>query len=237
MATFVLVHGAWHGGWAWQEVKQQLEQQHHTVYTPTMTGLGERQHLLSANIHIDTLVQDIAQVIEYEDLTQVILVGHSFGGTLISAVAEQLPQRIKQLIYLDAAILENGESMFSKMPPELVQARRAQAQSSSKGLTLPVPTAEQLGILDVKQWHKVAHRLTPHPLHSYDTPLQLQTLPGTRHPCHYIFCNSPLYEPLEWARKRAKHYGWPMHALNTGHDAMVTAPDKLVALLLAVMEG
>ena len=231
MATYVLVHGAWHGGWCWQKVKALLEAQGHRVFTPTKTGLGERAHLMSGTITMDTLVEDIANVIRYEDLHEVILVGHSFGGTVISGVAEKVKERLRGLIYLDAAILENGESMFSQMPEEIVAERKALALESSNGLSLPVPNAKALGLLKDAHWDFVKARLTPQPLSTYDTPISLNALPGQGLPCRYIVCTQPLYEPLAWARERAKAYGWEIIKLSTGHDAMVSDPEGLVALL------
>ena len=124
MATYVLVHGAWHGGWVWRWVRKLLEQNNHQVFTPTMAGLGERAQLMSKNLSIDTLVTDIENNLRDEELQDVILVGHSFGGVVISGVAERLPSRIKQLIYLDAVVLEDGESIFDCMHPNIVSERK-----------------------------------------------------------------------------------------------------------------
>jgi len=236
MTTFVLVHGAWHGGWAWNEVKTELEKQNHRVFAPTMTGSGERKHLLSPQLTINTLVDDIANVLVFEELYEVVLVGHSFGGAVISAVAEIMPHRVKQLIYLDAAVLEHNESMFSCMPAAIATERKAQAIHTTQGLVLPVPNASQLGIAEAIQWQKIQDKLTPQPLITYDTPLILTNLPGEGFYCTYIVCQSPLYLPLAWARERVKGYGWPMLTINTGHDAMVTAPLLLSNTLVKLSE-
>lgn len=232
MATFVLVHGAWHGGWCWQKVREILEQHRHRVFTPTLTGSGERAHLISADITLDTLTRDVANLLHYEELKDVILVGHSFGGTLISAVAEAVPDRVRQLVYFDAAILENGESMFSRMSPELAAQRRQLAQQSSQGLSLPLPDAASLGIREPQHWNFLARRLTPQPLSSYDSPLRLKSQPGHGLPCSYIACTAPAYGPLAWARARAREYGWPIIPIAAGHCAMVSAPQALSVLLM-----
>src|ERR1700730_4710979 len=114
--TYVLVRGAWHGGWCWSKVALILRGRGHTVLTPTQTGLGERSHLPSKSIDLDACVTDIANVIRYEELNDVVLVGHSFGGNAISGVADIMRDRIRQLIDLDAVILENGQSVFTPLP-------------------------------------------------------------------------------------------------------------------------
>src|SRR3954452_14570534 len=143
--TFVLVHGAWHGGWCWGKVAAILRSRGHTVFTPTQTGLGERTHLLSKSITLDTFVEDIVNVLKFEDLKDVTLVGHSFGGPPITGTADRVPERIKQLIYLDAAMLQGGQSVFSLIPEELVAARRKLAQDTSGGLSIPPPPAASFG--------------------------------------------------------------------------------------------
>lgn len=232
MSTYVLVHGAWHGGWSWRFVEEILEQNNHLVYTPTMVGLAERDHLESSEDSINTLVEDIAQFIIAENLKDVILVGHSFGGAVISGVAEQLPDRIQQLIYLDAAILENGESMFDCIPHEIASERQRLIKESGDGDTLPIPTARDLGIFDAQQWEYVKQFLTPQPLSSYTTALTLNHNPGEGFPCFYIHCDKPSYSSLTWARKRAESYGWPIIPIDTGHDAMISAPELLSEILM-----
>lgn len=237
MSTFVLVHGAWHGGWCWKEAKRLLEEKGYRVYTPTMTGLGERKHLISKTITIDTLVKDIANVIKYENLDNVILVGHSFGGAVISGVAELAKDKIKQLIYLDAAILEDNESMFDCTPAEAVEQKRELADKSSNGLSFPLPSAANLGITDKAQWEFVEKYLTPHPLSTYDTKIKLSSKPGAGFNCSYIICTDPIYHPLDWAKDRAKKYNWNIAEINTGHDAMITDPVNLVRVLVELDKG
>src|SRR5689334_9251064 len=132
--TYVLVHGAWHGGWCWRDVAQALRQVGHRVSTPTQTGLGERNHLLSKDITLDTFALDIVNHIEADELNDVILVGHSFAGTSISGVADRIPGRIRHLVYLDSVILENGQSPFSVLPADVVAARRKLVAEQGKGI-------------------------------------------------------------------------------------------------------
>jgi pimeloyl-ACP methyl ester carboxylesterase len=121
--TFVLVHGGFHGGWCWSRVAPALRARGHTVFTPTQTGCGERSHLMSKSITLDTFVDDVANALRWEDLHDVVLVGHSFGGLAITGVADRMPQRIRQLIYLDSLIVQNGQCAFDLLEPEVVQGR------------------------------------------------------------------------------------------------------------------
>src|ERR1700678_102881 len=117
--TFVLVHGAWHGGWCWSRVADRLRAAGHRVFTPTQTGLGERKHLLSKDITLDTFTTDIVNVIEAEELSDIILVGHSFGGNAISGVADVMPERIRHLVYLDSLVVEGDKSPFDGLSAEV----------------------------------------------------------------------------------------------------------------------
>ena len=137
--NFVLVHGAWHGGWCWERVAAILQSRGHCVTTPTQTGLGERSHLLSETITPSVFIDDIVNHLKWENLTNVILVGHSFGGLTITGVADAVPERIAKLIYLDAAIIENGEAAFDLLPKEIVVVRLNAANETSGGLAINVP--------------------------------------------------------------------------------------------------
>jgi pimeloyl-ACP methyl ester carboxylesterase len=229
--TFVLVHGAWHGGWCWNKVATNLRGRGHTVFTPTQTGLGERSHLMSASINLDVFVTDIANVLTWEDLHDVVLVGHSFGGAAVSGVADRMPARIRRLVYLDAGMLENGQSVFDLLPPDVVAARTQAAQESSGGLSLPSPPASAFGISDPAQAAWVEARMTPHPLNTYTSPLRLAHPVGNGLPAIYVVCTDPLYGPAEASRAWVRAAGWKMVEIATGHDAMVSAPDRLADLL------
>src|SRR5260221_10451578 len=132
--TFVLAHGSWHGGWCWKRVADRLRAKGHDVYTPSYTGMGDRVHLLNKEITIDTFVEDIEQVIQSEELTEVVLVGHSFGGVPISGVADRIPNRIARLVYLDAVVIESGRSAFSYYPPAGGGARIKPGEKGTNGL-------------------------------------------------------------------------------------------------------
>jgi len=231
--TFVLVHGAWHGGWCWAAVAEKLRDHGHRVYTPTQTGLGERAHLISKSITLDTFVTDIANVIRCEDLQDVELVGHSFAGNSITGVADRMPQRLRRLIYLDSSIPENGQSPFGRLPKDVVEARIKAAETSSGGLSVPPPPAAAFGVLDPAQAKWLEARLTPHPFSTFVSPIALTNKVGNDVPATYITCTDPLYGPLQASRDWVMKSGMKVAEIRTGHDAMVSAPDALTDLLLA----
>ncbi len=141
--TFVLVHGAWHGGWCWRRVADLLEKQGHKVFTPTLTGLGERSHLLRAGINVSTHVTDVVNVLKWEGLTDVVLCGHSYGGLVVSGVAEQAADKIGSIVFLDAFVPDNGDSMA-----ELTnQAVRDQLKTATERGDLGVPARSAAAFL------------------------------------------------------------------------------------------
>ncbi len=234
--TYVLVHGAWHGAWCWRDVADALRGMGHRVTTPTQTGVGERRHLLGADITLDTFVADIVNHIEAEELTDIILVGHSFGGIGITGVADTMPERVRHLVYLDAVIVEAGKPAFSIFEPELVAARRRQVQEEGQGVFLPPPPVTAFGIPEdhpSAAW--VRRRLTPHPAGTYESPLRLDNPIGNGRPCTYVVCTNPIYAPLErprqWARQQPE---WTWLELATGHNAMILVPAELARLLDAI---
>lgn len=232
--TFVLVHGAWHGGWCWSRVAARLRAAGHTVFAPTLTGLGERSHLLNADITLQTFVDDIINVLTWEDLNDVVLVGHSFAGLVITGVADVVPERLRQLVYLDAFILESGVSTFSTLPVELVAKLHAAAQGTpGAAAALPPPKPKSLGLFEPDDIAFVEGRLTPHPLRSYETALQLRHPVGNGLPCTYLNCVHPPFAAVDdsrnWARNRP---GWRWEDLDAGHGAMVSAPQILTEALL-----
>lgn len=229
--TFVLVHGMWHGGWCWKEVADILRRRGHTVTTPTHTGLGERAHLLSKNITLDTFIDDIVNHIHWSELENVTLVGHSFGGAVIIGVADRVPSRLRRLIFLDGAIMTDGETWFGKLPGEIVDERVAAADESSGGLSLPVGDPESFGVSEREQVAHVKKLLTPHPLATCTSPLSLGGPIGNGVAIDYIACTDPAYPPAAGSHATAKRFGWRMHELATGHDAMVSAPKATADLL------
>ena len=229
-ATFLLVHGNWHGGWCWVRVADGLRASGHRVLAPTQTGLGERCHLLSPAITLDTFIADIANVIEAEELREVVLVGHSFAGIVVSGVADRMADCIRRLVFLDAVILQDGQCLLDWLPSEIAAQRRRAIQSSEPhGIPAPDPTAFGVTGTD-RDW--LLRRLTPQPAHTHDSPLRLAHPLGNCVPCSYIACTDPALPNIEPSRRWARAQpGWDWHELRTGHDAMVTAPAELTRLL------
>jgi pimeloyl-ACP methyl ester carboxylesterase len=233
--TFVLVHGAWHGGWCWSRVADRLRAAGHLVFTPTQTGLGERKHLLSKDITLDTFTSDIVNVIEAEELSDIVLVGHSFGGNAISGTADTIPGKIRHLVYLDSLMVEGGKAPFDTLPPDVVAARRKAADETSGGLSLPAPPPSAFGVSDATDTEWVKRRLTPHPLGTYTSPLNIKGPVGNNLPRTYIACTNPAYAALQASRNWVKaQQGWRWSEIATGHDAMVTAPEELTRMLIDV---
>jgi pimeloyl-ACP methyl ester carboxylesterase len=234
-STFVLVHGAWHGGWCWRRVSDRLRAAGHRVFTPTCTGLGERAHLLSREITLDTFAKDVAGVIEAEELRNVILVGHSFGGLPISGVAEMMADRIRHLVYLDSLVVQPGKSPFDGLPPDIVATRIKAAEETSGGLSLPTPPPSVFGVTDEADAAWIKRRLTPHPLGTYKSPLNIKNPVGNGLPRTYISCTSPAYTALDGVKAWVKQQpGWTWAEIATGHNAMVTAPDELTRMLVGI---
>jgi pimeloyl-ACP methyl ester carboxylesterase len=228
---FVLLHGAWHGGWCWARVAPLLRARGHVVFTPTQTGLGERAHLLSPAVTLETFISDLTGVLEAEELTGAVLVGHSFAGLAITGAADRMPGRIRRLIYLDSRILEHGASS-ADADPALAESRR-QAAARLGGLAIPPPPPAAFGVPPGPDADWLARRMTPHPLRTMEDRLSLSNpAVGNGLPCTYVACTDPIYPPLDasrrWARGRT---GWEWREIAAGHDCMVTAPEACARLL------
>jgi len=231
--TFLLVHGAWNGGWCWSRVAARLRGMGHHVYTPTCSGLGERSHLLTPDIDLNTFVRDIVNVLVWEDLRDVVLVGHSFGGLVITGVAEQAAERLRQLVYLDAFILPSGVSTFDTLDEEN-REKLLQGVKKSGG-SIPVlapPRPESLGLTDADDIAFVQGRLTPQPYKSYTSAVDLHHPIGNYLPTTYVQCANPAFRAVQgsanWAREV---HGWQFETLATSHCAMITAPEAVASLL------
>ena len=237
LSPYVLVHGAWHGGWCWGQVAERLRALGHRVFTPTLTGLGERAHLISPNVGLATHIEDVVATLDMEDLTDVVLVGHSFGSAVISGVADARGHRIRRLVFLDSFLLQSGQSPFSQLPPEMVEARKAGAIKTpsvfGETLAMPPPPPSVFGIIDPTNAAWVASRLRPHPIKTYEDTLELKHPLGAGRPTTYIACTNPTYQAIAPARQWVKAQpDWIYWELETGHDAMILAPDALTEMLL-----
>jgi pimeloyl-ACP methyl ester carboxylesterase len=229
MSTFLLVPGAWLGGWCWRDVAADLRAAGHTVIGATLTGLGERAHLLSRETGLDKHVSDIVGLFHYRDLHEVILVGHSYGGAVITAVAERVPDRIRQLVYLDASVPRDGESNDDVIGPTMAAQLRASAMAEGDGWRVPPPpyVIDRLSDHPLRSWVEV--RLTPHPLRPFGEPVQLCSREAAALPRVFIqTTQSDLYNGLI---SRAREAGWYCREIGGGHYAMFTQPKAVASAL------
>ncbi len=234
MATYVLVHGGAHGGWCYGPVARILRSAGQEVHAPTLTGLGDRSHLLRPGIDLDTHISDIVAVLRYEDLRDVILVGHSYGGMVITGVADRAPDRVGQLVYLDAATPVDGQSLVDIAGP-LMRAARAQGRVVDGVELVLFPGTEPLphyGVTDPDDIAWMDERLTPHPWTCFEQPLRLTNEAALwAIPQSHIVCTSTLAtrDPARMEAVRAAGRLWD---IDTGHDLMITEPEAVAALLL-----
>lgn len=239
MANFVLVHGAWHGGWCWQRVTSALQQQGHRVHAVTLTGLGERAHLLAPSIALDTHIDDVISAIEVEELHDVVLAVHSYAGMIGTAVADRLGKHLKHLVYVDAVIPKPGESWSSTQSAATQQQRLSAAQASTR-FSFPPPDPEVFGLHDADHaW--VKRRQTPHPGNTYQAPLNFDIQRVAAIPRTFVNCTQPALATIEPSRLRAKDPkfwdgAWLPNSkiveLKTGHDPMISDPAGLTRILV-----
>ena len=232
--NFVLLHGAWHGGWVWRFVMDELIARGHRVIAPTMTGLGERHHLLASVTSLDVNIADIVNVIEAEELNDVVLVGHSYGGLVASGVADRIAHALRSLVFLDSLLVQSGQAAFDVLPASVVDERMESVRASGQSLAMPINGLKGTGIPDDHPRAGWVHRrLTPHPLATYTTPLLIDHPLGHGLPCTYVHCANPSYDTLASVREqvRSQHPDWRWESIDTGHDAMVLAPGLLCDLL------
>jgi pimeloyl-ACP methyl ester carboxylesterase len=234
--TFVLIHGSWLGGWSWRRVEPLLRAREHRVFAPTMTGVGERSHLISRNITLDTWVQDVEQLFEFEELERVILVGHSFGGRVVTGFADRRPDLIERIVFLDSALPVSGLSLLDQLPAA-ARAARVASSASSGGISIPPPTALALGVMEPKDQAWVDRRMTPQPFETNAVPLNFANQIGNGRPVSFVEFTEPVFPASELAVRFARQQtGWDIHTIATGHMAMVSEPDALADLLCTIAE-
>jgi pimeloyl-ACP methyl ester carboxylesterase len=228
--TFILVHGAWSGGWCYARVAALLRARGHTVFTPTLIGQGERAHLLSGAINLSTHIADVLGVFNYERLEQVVLAGHSYGGMVITGVADRISEKIKALAYLDAFVPEDGQSLFDINIAANTQ-RFLQVAGTLGGLAVPAPSAAYFGV-NAADAPTVDALATPFPLGCFTEKLKLSG--GYRSVARHLYVHGtvlPRESPFRPFYERAKAAGWSAHALSCGHHVMLDEPEKTAELL------
>jgi pimeloyl-ACP methyl ester carboxylesterase len=235
MANFVLVHGAWHGAWCWQRVIPLLQAPGHRVHAVTLTGVGERSHLLGPAITLETHIADVVNLIEAEELGSVVLAVHSYAGMIGTAIADRMPGRLKHLVYVDANVPEPGESSSSRHLPAIRESRLA-ACAASTDFSYPPPDPSVYGLSgEDHAW--VARRQTPQPGRAYVAPLQFGAARVAAVPRTFVDCTAPPLATIDVSRQRVRDpafWGapWRIVELATGHDPMVSAPGELARVLL-----
>jgi pimeloyl-ACP methyl ester carboxylesterase len=233
MATYVLVHGGGHGGWCYQRVARLLQMAGHVVYTPTLSGLGERSESRNDAVDLALHTRDVAAVLQYEDLRDVILVGHSYGGMVITGAADLAVDRVGKLVYLDAATPRNGQSLVDVAGPVINAVRpMGEVVDGTELVLLPAPDAGLLyGVTDPDDLAWMSERLTGHPWRCFEQPLSLTNEDALWSiPQFHIICSSTLAtrDRTLMAQARAEGRLWE---IDTGHDLMITEPEKTAAAL------
>jgi pimeloyl-ACP methyl ester carboxylesterase len=231
---FVLVHGGRHGGWCWRRVAPLLRRAGHEVYTPTLTGLGERAHLLSPEIGLDTHIADVVGVFDYEDIEDAVLVAHSYGGVVVTGAMEELHRRVGRLVLVDAHMPSSGQSILDCIGPERAAEILQLAEEHGEGWYVPTSDASWWGLDEPADIAWVNSKATPQPLKTYQDPVTAAER-ARAHPCTFIECSASLHPVAgaAWHRERCNHDPRMQYrVMHCSHEAMVTDPEPLAELLL-----
>jgi pimeloyl-ACP methyl ester carboxylesterase len=233
MATFVLVHGAWHGSWCWKRVRKALQAAGHEVFTPSLTGVGERSHLLSPHVNLETHINDVVNLLQWEELSDVVLCGHSYGGCVISGAADRVPDRIRARVYLDAFVLEDGECLHDTLPAAQRDLQLKLAREHGDGWKVPPIPADVFNVnASDRDW--MNRQCTMQPLATFQQPITLTGAADAASPATFIFASDWHGSPVSGSRDRARARGWTMLSMPCGHDVMLDRPEELTSALLAV---
>jgi pimeloyl-ACP methyl ester carboxylesterase len=228
-----LVQGAWHGSWCWKRVRRALQALGHDVFTPTLTGLADRHHLLSREVNLQTHIDDVANLIRWEELSDVVLCGHSYGGCVISGVADLMSERIGALVYLDAFVLKDGQSLHDTLPPETRDGQLAATQRVGEGWRVPPIPAEAFKVNENdRAW--VDLQCTPQPLATFQQRIHFRGgLEGIKD-VTFIWANGYAPSPFPPFYEQAKANGWKTRVIACGHDVMLDMPEALTQDLLSM---
>ena len=225
--TFVVAHGAWSSGWAWKKMHPLLTARGHRLLTPSYTGLGERAHLANPNIDLDTHITDVVNVLFYEDLRDIVLIGHSYGGVVATGVADRARDRIRRLIYLDAFVPNDGQSFF-ELTGQGDQMRKAAVDGWRVPPNPPPPDTAKEDL----PW--ISERRMHHPIKTLEQTFRLTRGPLTL-PRDYVLCTKS--EAFRQYADRAKAARWPVHELDASHNPHITVPKELADLLERIVKG
>lgn len=232
MTVFVLVHGAWHGGWCWTRTARALREAGHDVHAPTLTGVGDSAHLANRHVDLETHIEDVVRLFEAEELSDAVLCGHSYGGMVITGVADRIPDRIRSLVYLDAFVPADGQCTFDFQPPDRAASMRAEAESKGGGWLIPPIPARRFNVNEADQaW--VDRRCVPHPLACFTQRLRLTGAHTRISKRSFIKAGAYVPSPFDAIFERLKREpGWHVTSIACGHDVMVDKPDELATQLI-----
>lgn len=234
MATFVIVHGGWGGGWEWRGVARRLVSMGHEVHTPSLTGLGDRAHLAGRTVGLATHVEDVVSTLASYDLEDVLLVGQSYGGMVVTGTLDRAAGRVRRLIYLDAFVPEDGVSCNDLCGPDWTRRMREIAAEHGDGWQVPFPFTGPSGLpADVEAWY--LPRMVSQPLATLDDPVDLSRGAGASVPRTFVrFLDAPGVEqedPIAGSARRARASGWDYQELVAPHDLHVSDPERMAKLL------
>lgn len=234
MATIVLAHGAWSAAWAWKKMRPLFAAGGHQFFSPTYTGLGERAHLATPEIDLSTHIQDVCAVMEFEDLKDVTLLGHSYGGMVATGVADRMPERIARIVYIDAFAPRDGQSLFDLVGPKAEGNMRGGAARDGDGWRLPInPTPPDTAPEDVA-W--ASPRRRPQPIKTFEQRLRIESKEASP-PRHYIYAtkNGPGDVFRQFGERAKTEAGWKYYEIDASHNPHITCPDVLNDLLKKIM--
>lgn len=235
MATFVLIHGAWHGGWCWREVAAELRSDGHEVLTPTLTGLGDRAHLLTPAVDLATHVRDVTAVLDYEEIAEATLVAHSYSALLAPAVVHADPRRITQVVVLDGFMAHAGEIPIELLPEHAAVHYRDSAREHGEGWRIPPRPMAKLGVRDAQVIARVTPKLTSHPYRTYFEPIEIG-IEDVHVPGRLAVC-AGWSSPFARFQERAAARGWRVDQLPADHEIMLTQPSLLTDYLRGVAQS
>jgi pimeloyl-ACP methyl ester carboxylesterase len=234
MASIVLAHGAWSAAWAWKKMRPLFRAAGHDFFSPTYTGLGQRDHLARPEVDLSTHIRDVLAVLEFEDLTDVTLLGHSYGGMVATGVADKARERIARVVYIDAFAPTDGQSVFDLLGPKAEANMRAGAAKDGDGWRLPiVPMPPDTSPEDLA-W--ASPRRRPQPIRTFEQKLKLESKEPPP-PRHYIYAtrNGPGDVFRQFSTRTKSEAGWKSYELDCSHNPHITCPDALMALLTRIM--
>jgi pimeloyl-ACP methyl ester carboxylesterase len=234
--TFVLVHGAWLGGWCWQDVVRRLEAAGHTTHAPTFTGLGERFDELTPETGLETYVADVIGTFDAHALSDVVLVGHSLGSIVTNMVADRVPQRIKRMVLVDGGMPIDGHNAFDRIPAQIMAKRMTRAVTVNGVECFPVPPPGSILVPEPARNAWAHPRMTPQTITPYRDRIRLSAPAGSKVAMAYIACTDPPYPVVQASQQKLREdTDWPWWEIATGHNAMLSGPDLLSDALLEIV--